>query len=301
MRTGRAWKTVTMLLVLTGLVALAAPAQAGGPPKKVWYLAVGDSLSVGVQPGQNGNEPTTNGYADQLYQHLKATKKYGNLELKKLGCAVTETSEQMLRGPSDCRSQYKLRVQLADAVAFLLLHRGSVKLVTIDIGANDIEICGSIATGIDPECVQDAFGSVGANLPKILKALRLAAGPDVPIVGMNYYNPFLAAWLLPEHSGEALAQQSNQLVAAYNGLLGSIYQLFGMPVADVATAFGTGDGTLVEPPDWFPLPPYFPPDATIPQNVLNICVLTYMCQLGNIHATTDGYGVITQAFLDVLP
>ena len=38
-----------------------------------------------------------------------------------------------------------------------------------------------------------------------------------------------------------------------------------------------------------------------PQNVLNVCVLTYMCAFANIHANTDGYGVITQAFLEVLP
>jgi hypothetical protein len=39
----------------------------------------------------------------------------------------------------------------------------------------------------------------------------------------------------------------------------------------------------------------------IPQNVLNICNNTYMCEFGNIHAKTEGYGVIAQAFLDVLP
>ena len=290
MRTGRTWKTLTVLTVLIGLIAVAGPARADDHGRKVWYLALGDSLSVGVQPdAANVNHPTAFGYSDQLYQALKATTP--NLELKKLGCAVTETTTDMLKGPSDCRSQYRLRVQLADAVAFLLTHRGSVKLVTIDIGANDLEICGSIETGIDPVCVQDAFSDVGANLPRILKALRLAAGPNVPIVGMNYYNPFLAAWLA---GATELAEQSNQLVAAYNGLLGSIYQVFHMPVADVATAFDTANFELVPAPS-----SAFPP--MVPQNVLNVCGLTYMCALGNIHATTDGYGVITQAFLEVLP
>jgi lysophospholipase L1-like esterase len=283
------------LLVLTGLVTLAAPAQAGAPPKNrpVYYLALGDSLSVGVQPDAgNVNHPTANGYADQLYQALKATNP--KLQLKKLGCAVTETSEDMLRGPSDCRNQYHLRIQLADAVEFLLKNRGSVALVTIDIGANDIEPCGSLETGINEACVQEAFSEVAANLPKILAALRLAAGPHVPIVGMNYYNPFLAAWLAGETE---LAQQSNEVVGAYNGLLGSIYRFFRMPVADVATAFDTTNFTEVDNP----LPPPADVFPTIPQNVLNICGLTYMCQFGNIHATTDGYGVITRAFLDALP
>lgn len=293
MRTGRTWKALTVLMVLIGLVAMAGPAWASDHGRKVWYLALGDSLSVGVQADAHGvSHPTADGYADQLYQALKATTP--NLELKKLGCAVTETTTDMLKGGSDCRSQYRLRVQLADAVAFLLTHRGSVKLVTIDIGANDLEICGNLETGIDPVCVQDAFSHVGANLPKILKALRLAAGPNVPIVGMNYYNPFLAAWLAPEGSGEGLAVQSNQLVAAFNGLLGSIYQVFSIPVADVATAFDTANFELVQAPS-----PPFPP--MVPQNVLNVCVLTYMCAFANIHANTDGYGVITQAFLEVLP
>jgi hypothetical protein len=35
---------------------------------------------------------------------------------------------------------------------------------------------------------------IRANLPVILTALREAAGPDVPIVGMNYYSPFLVQW-----------------------------------------------------------------------------------------------------------
>ena len=90
--------------------------------------------------------------------------------------------------------------------------------------------------------MQDAFSDVGANLPKIIKALRLAAGPNVPIVGMNYYNPFLAVVLLGDME---LAQQSNDIVAAYNGLLGSIYQLFRVPVADVAAAFDTTNFELV--------------------------------------------------------
>ena len=290
MRTERTWKTLTVLMVLIGLIAVAVPARADDHGRKLWYLALGDSLSVGVQPdAANVNHPTAFGYSDQLYQALKATTP--NLELKKLGCAITETTTDMLKGPSDCRSQYRLRVQLADAVAFLLTHRGSVKLVTIDIGANDLEICGNIETGIDPTCVQDAFSDVGANLPRILKALRLAAGPNVPIVGMNYYNPFLAAWLA---GATELSEQSNQLVAAFNGLLGSIYQVFHMPVADVATAFDTANFELVPAPS-----SAFPP--MVPQNVLNVCALTYMCALGNIHATTDGYGVITQAFLEVLP
>ena len=109
---------------------------------------------------------------------------------------------------------------------------------------------------------------------------------------MNYYNPFLAAWLAPEGTGEGLAVQSNQLVAAFNGLLGSIYRFFRMPVADVAAAFHSDDfTTLVSVPVF----------GEIPLNVALICGRTHMCTATDIHANFDGYNVIKDAFLAVLP
>jgi hypothetical protein len=107
---------------------------------------------------------------------------------------------------------------------------------------------------------------------------------------MNYYNPFLAAWLVGETE---LAEQSNEVVASFNGLLGSIYRFFRVPVADVAAAFDT---TAFEPLVDIGV------GVPVPLNVARICGYTYMCTpFQNIHATDAGYEVITQAFLDVLP
>ena len=295
MRSGWRRTTIGVLVVLASLVTLAAPAHAGSERgRPVWYLSLGDSLSVGVQSeGGVSTGPTENGYANQLYEILRSSNP--KLQLKQLGCPLNETTVTMLRGKdSTCRDQYHGRSQLAEAVAFLREHRGSVALVTIDIGANDIERCGSFA-GIDEACVKDAFMDVAANLPPILTALRLAAGLRVPIVGMNYYNPFLAAWLLPDDPEHLLAKESSETLAAFNGLLGAIYRFFRMPVADVAAAFHSAD--------FEPLVPVQFPNGTVhlPLNVATICGLTYMCLEGNIHATTDGYGVMTQAFLEVLP
>jgi lysophospholipase L1-like esterase len=290
MRSGWRRTTTGVLVVLASLVTLATPAHAGSERgRPVWYLSLGDSLSVGVQPTGGVNHPTTNGYSDQLYQALKSTSP--KLQMKKLGCAITETTVTMLRGKGACQDQYKGRSQLADAVAFLREHRGSMALVTIDIGANDLEPCGSLA-GIDEECVKERFIDVATNLPPILAALRLAAGPHVTIVGMNYYDPFLAAYLIPD-IGPDIAAAANETLA---GLLGAIYRFFRIPVADVATAFHTD---VVEPL----VPIQFPNGSVVevPLNVATICGLTYMCLEQNIHATTEGYALITQAFLEVLP
>lgn len=290
MRVGR---TITALVALIiGLVTQAAPVQAGQP---VWYLALGDSLSVGVQPLGTGGENvvTLQGYPDQLYQALKAENR--DLQLKKLGCAVTETTKTMLRGGGECT--YPHKTQLAEAVHFLKKHRGSVRLITIDVGANDVETCVRLdLLDIDDECFRKGFVQIATHLPPILAALRLAA-PGVPIVGMNYYNPVLAAVLIPEPpgAGPALAAESAEKLAAVNGLLGATYRIFKMPFADVAAAFQTNDPTPVA--DF----------GGLPNNVVQICLLTYQCPPftglpePNIHPNEFGYATITGAFLEVLP
>ncbi len=280
--------TITVLLALTGLLTLPglAVGVASAGERSVFYLSAGTSLSVGIQPNLAGhNRRTQQGYADQLHAALLAS--IPKLKLVKLGCPG-ETSVTMIGG-GIC--DYEAGSQLAQAVSFLQNHQGSVALVTIDMGANDIEPCGSLG-GVDQQlCVTMAFTNVALNLPTIVGALRAAAGPDVPIVAMNYYNPFLASWF----QNPALAGASAQLQVAFNSLLALIYSnpLFGVPVADVAGAFFSLDFTPV------------PQANNIPHNVLVVCQLTWMCvppPIGpNIHANADGYGVIAGAFLAALP
>ena len=148
--------------------------------------------------------------------------------------------------------------------------------MTLDIGANDISQLGDVA----------GQAQIKANLPVILAALRDAAGPDVPIIGMNYYDPFLVVWF-----SDPAALQAEALSAVdVNTMLESIYTAARDPLADVATAFSTTDFTLV---------------GGIPLDVQRICQWTWMCAsppLGpNVHPNTAGYGVIAQAFEKALP
>jgi GDSL-like Lipase/Acylhydrolase family len=161
---------------------------------------------------------------------------------------------------------------LAEAVGFLRAHRGFVSFVTIDIGADDVLHGGGPA-------------AIAANLPVILTALRKAAGPDVAIVGMNYYSPRLVEWF----SDPASLPGRVAAAVAFNNFLEGIYAAFGDPVADVESAFSTTDMT---------------PVGVIPLDVLRICQWTWMCApppLGpDIHANTAGSGVIAHAFENVL-
>ena len=153
-----------------------------------------------------------------------------------------------------------------------------------------------VGTNVDFGCINAALYEISQNLPGILAELCAAAHPDTRIVGMNYYNSFLAFWLQgPE--GQVLAYQSGALADFLNfNVLGPIYGMFAMPVADVSAAFNSNRFDIYVD---FP-----PPFYSVPLNVATICQLTYMCvpaPIGpNIHANPTGYAVIATAFKDVL-
>jgi lysophospholipase L1-like esterase len=263
-----------LLSILQVLVLTGAGHAATSP---TYYLALGDSLAQGVQPSLTGNVVTNQGYADDLFAVFR--RRVPELTLEKLGCPA-ETTSTMIHG-GICR--YAEGSQLAAAVSFVQTHR--IAFITIDIGGNDIDNCIAI-TGIDSTCFSNALTTVGGNLPQILAALRSAAGPNTPILGMNYYDPLLAAWTLGPN-GQALAYTSLQGTTVFNGVLQSAYQAFSIPVADVAKAFQIDNFKPI-------------PVVNLPLNVFLTLSWTWMgapAPLGpNIHPNAVGYAVIAGAF-----
>src|SRR5438046_1839741 len=262
--------TICALLLVVSPAGAAAAATEAAP---VYYVSLGDSLAAGTQPPEPANLFTNQGYADQLAADLRA--RMPTLQLVKLGCPGETTASMItpdlpLEGRNAHKAcQYPHGSQLAEAVSFLHAHQRSVALVTIDIGPNDLFRGGGVP-------------AIAANLPGILAALREAAGPDVPIIGMNFYDPFLApVWFTkPAGLGTEIAQ-----AVGLNGVFDAIYAAAGIPVADVGTAFQTTVTT---------------PIGGVPLNVLRICAWTWMCApapLGpDIHANAAGYHVIALAF-----
>ena len=279
--------TVATTVAMAGGAPAFAAHRASSTTTASYYLSLGDSLAQGVQPNSSGTDVETNqGYPNQLYTALHL----GNptLKLVKLGCPG-ETTATMIHG-GICH--YPGGSQLAAAVAFLTAHRGHVRLVTIDIGANDPEDCASgesLPTLM--HCVGTAFPDTVSNLDTILTRVRAAAGPDVRIVGMSYYLPSLAEWRngLP---GRAVAWVSEKLAVGYNDLLENAYAKSDVRVADVFGAFQTSD---------FSGHVTVPGVGTVPRNVALICQWTWECASPprgpNQHANQAGYGVIARAFL----
>jgi lysophospholipase L1-like esterase len=277
--------------LLVVVVAVPATATSRDSHAVHYYLSLGDSLAAGVQPTGDpaDGHRTSAGYPDQLYQLARGH--YPKLRHVKLGCPG-ETTASMIDG-GICA--YRHGSQLDEAMAFLRAHRRFVSFVTIDIGWNDFPC----RTGV--ECIQPGTVTIGQNLPTILAALREAAGPKVPIVGMNLYDPFLAFWLPnpyadpPRPAQPELAVLSVQAIGGINDFVEGIYAQFGIPVADVEGAFSTRDfATMVA----------VPPFGEIPVNVARICTWTWTCTpppLGpDEHANTDGYHAMALAFAAVL-
>lgn len=306
-------KLVVCALCALAIAAMPAVAQAkhhhkahhGKKHKKkhlpLYYLALGDSLAVGFQPFTSGysagvGHTTTTGYVDDLYAAEKPHFK--KLHLEKLGCAG-ETTSSMMGNPASCTyGQYPN--QLAAADAFLKQNKGQIAFVTIDIGANDIDHCVNTSTGaVNQACIIAGVNTINHNVPIIVKSLRAAAGKKVPIIGMTYYDPFLADWYAgvdpqtgmvtnsSEHSaGVTNAQESQGLSQAINTDLTGDYKNNGATsVAPVDTAFHT----------------YDPMTETSPgEGPTLICQDTWMCAAPpvgpNIHANNQGYQLIAQTF-----
>lgn len=279
----RAVCQLAVVLLVVSASWSAAPADAASEPRS-YYLSVGDSLAQGFQPigGPHTNSAAAGynqGYADQL---LKLAREGGgeHLRLVKLGCGGESTATMV----ANSRCPYETGSQLGDAVKFLDEHRGEIAFVTITIGANDfgIDCGGDVSCGVQ---------QISTHLPHILETLREHAGPDVPIIGMNYYSLGVVEWFDDPAAGEAGAALS----VAFNDFLESFYAAAGMPVADVESAFAVTDfTTLVELKRVGP----------VPLSVYNACTLIWICTgppLGpDVHANNAGYGVIAEAFAAVL-
>ncbi len=263
------------------LVPMASSAQATTPPT-VYYLALGDSLSTG------GGSTPGHSYVDDIYAQL--SQNIPGLVLENLGCGGDSTT-RMIHGGL-CKN-YTTGNQLGDAELFLRSHPSQVKFITIDVGGDDIVGC-TLSGTVNPTCVANALAAVQTNMPIILSGLRADGGTE-PIVGMNYYDPILAAWYsgawFHGPASETTARDSLPVLHSLNSELAGVYGQYGSRVANVQGPFQSGDWKLTGS---------FM-GTTLPQNVANICSWTQMCIANpTIHTNDYGHSLIAAAYEKVL-
>jgi len=253
--------------------ASSSPSPSAGASKAGGlYVALGDSLAAGYQPG--GAELRDTAYPALTATRLEAAG--GDLTLENLGCSG-ETTTSLLKGG---KCDFAAGSQLEQAEK-LLKGSSDVSLVTVDIGGNDLLRCVKGGAQIDTRCVTAGVGTVSKNLPTILKRLRAAAGPDVPVLVLGYYNPWLAAKALdqPIKGVDAAAK-------AYTGLstaIESAAKESGTTFVGLDEAFSTNDTT-----------PTTINGRSVPKNAAQICTLTNICTASDIHLTDEGAATVAR-------
>jgi lysophospholipase L1-like esterase len=235
---------------------------------------------LSIQPDVRGHDrPTSHGFAEQVWR--ARARRLTTLTLAKLGRGG-ETAGSMIKSKRPGPSQLQLAEQH--------LRAGSVALVTIDIGANEVESC-QRGTGFDPGCVQRGLASLRASLPTIIGRLRAAGGADLRIVGVNYYNSFLGRWVRGA-DGRRVARASVTVERAINSTLAQVYARAQVPVADVESRFKTRAlGRYVATRSY----------GRVPLAVANTCRWTWACSARyDDHTNTAGYTVIARGVLGKL-
>ena len=278
-------------------VPVSPPTTKGGT-----LLALGDSLCTGQLPEpKNTIFVSDEGYVDTLFEYLK--ENYDFDALLKI-CCPGEGSAEMIDAnanepPSDGSFCYgnanpdALPSQLDAAVE--ALQSGTVRLISISIGANDIFSC--VFASNPEECATTQIQAFVDNLVVILTVLTEATENMPPIVAMTPYNPILAYALSENENEQALAPASQAAVVGLQKEAGRVYDSFNVPTVFGQVVFDGLNETLVD---------------GIPQNVVNICMLTGMCnetdsgyilrnaQLRDIHATPEGYETLGVAHFELV-
>lgn len=256
--------------------------ETGTETETPWYLAIGASESVGVQPtpAHPHGTPTDQGYADVLTQRL--ADRWPGLRSARFGCPG-DSSASTLTGDDRC---YRgVGSQMERDVEFLATHRGDVRLVTIDLGFNDVAPCVRHGERVARACVTAGLAGLAPNLTTVVDRVRSAAGPHVLIVGLNHEDPFLA---LPRLGSGRDRDSTLGAIERLNRVLGTVYRREHVPVADVFDAFRARDGGAV-----------VVHGLSQPRNVATVCADTWMCAappLGpNLHPDAAGYRVIADA------
>jgi lysophospholipase L1-like esterase len=215
-------------------------------PPGPYYLALGDSVPV-----WDGNSS----YPNLLLARYQKT--VPNMQLMNLAVSG-ETTSSMLGG------------QYTSALAFLRAHQNEVRLITIDIGGNDVVGCYGSS---NPQCLPQAEASMEQNIATMLAGLH-AAAPGTPIFGMTYYDPFLGDWL----AGGTTQSQALATISETVTLNHDLTALYGTGnTAHVQQAFAVADSTTLVTSQW----------GTAPVDVVNACQwLDITCTSGQ----PEGFG-----------
>jgi lysophospholipase L1-like esterase len=252
----------TTISLLAAAAVLALAGTAGGRAQKgpqSYYLALGDSIAYGIQPGRGGQPPTSdNGYVDLFAAHLR--KLSPKIKVVNYGCPG-ESSVTFARGGCPwLREGQKLHdpfrgAQLKAATSFLRAHKGQVSPITLTLWGNDLAPLSAKGKG-----APKAIASFASRLDSILAQLR-SASPTAEIIVTGAWNIEI--------------DQAKKTEPLYRSLDAAIARTAASSRARVAKMY-----------------PVFNPRG----NVRRVCTLSYICSMGDPHPNDAGYRAMADAF-----
>jgi lysophospholipase L1-like esterase len=226
-----------LLIALATALLACLPARAAEPPTYTplgpgdIYLALGDSLSVGVEAAANND--SLPGYPAYFYDIIKAT---GPISYTNLGVSG-ETAVSMLTPGG----------QLDDAVAYITAQIAAGKTVspvTLDIGGNDMV---AVLLPTSTTNLTDALTLYRSNLETILDQLLAALTVNGQRTGdlllMNYYNPYPG--LKQSLYGSQIKADPDVALPLFNQLIAEEAAERGLPVYDAFSAFTNREPELI--------------------------------------------------------
>ena len=276
---------VAAVSLIPALPAAAAPLN--GAAANGTYLALGDSVAFGYVPPQAVPAPdyldasSFVGYPEDVAQAL-------HLRVSNASCPGETTASFYIPGAQSngCenspgssvgyRTEYPLHVQypgtqMLYALGYLARHRQTTRLVTIDIGANDVFLCQETTADAcaSPAELQAVLKKIEANLAVIYALIRDVARYHGPLVALTYYSLDYA--------------DPTQVAGteALNSAIASVTEKFGGKIADGFAAF---EG----------------PSAAFGGSPCSAGLLIKVPGGCNIHPSPEGHQLLAQAIEDVI-
>jgi len=231
---------VAAVSLIPALPATAAPL--GGAGGSGTYLALGDSVAFGYVPSNAVPAPdyfdpsSFVGYPEDVAQAL-------HIPVSNASCPGETTASFYIPGAQSngCenspgssvgyRTEFPLHVQYAGTqmlytLRYLATHRNT-RLVTIDIGANDVFLCQETTADAcaSPAELQAVLKKIQVNLAIIYALIRDVARYHGPLVALTYYSLDYA-----DPTQVAGTEELNSAIA-------SVTEKFGGKVADGFAAF----------------------------------------------------------------
>jgi lysophospholipase L1-like esterase len=237
-------RVLVLVTVPVLVLTFAGPASAtdhGQPPlaHRPLYLALGDSVAAGV----GASDPAVTAYVPLFHDLLReelACRHSGKPGCRKLAL------RNLAKGGATSASLIDTQLRVAVAELHARNHdrhaRNDVRVITIDIGGNDVfDAVPSCTAGPTPEClrlIQTTLQAFARNFSRILGGLRAAAGQDTAIIAMTYYNP------LPSCHLSALASLADNVLEGGPGFDGRLNDLIRLISAENGVAVADTYGKL---------------------------------------------------------